>query len=77
MLVAIIAFGACAIALYNQTVNLEHGLQAERRTLENLHAANTELKNKFYQAIDMQNLQTIIKERGFIKITAPHYLSLL
>ncbi len=77
MLIGIIAFGSCALFIYNQTVNLNHALQAQKQTADALYAANTALKNKLYQTLDMQNLQVLIKEKGFIKITAPRYLSLL
>lgn len=77
MLMGIIAFGACALFIYNRTVDLNHALQTQQQALDALHAANTTLKNKLYQTLDTRHLQTLVQEKGFIKITAPHYLSLL
>lgn len=65
------------VMLYTNVVNLQHTVKAQQQTTEELRAINGELTNNLYRALDPATLQSLVRERGFIKVLKFHYLSLL
>jgi len=62
------------IFLYARIVSLQHQIAVQEQLLGETRAANADLKNNFYQKLDVSNLSEIIQERGLIKIANPDYL---
>ena len=77
MLALLIIFGALNMFIYNETVDLQYAIQAEGNTLQELRSTNTALKSTLYQTLDARNLKALVEQKGFIKITAPQYVSSL
>ncbi len=65
--------GANAI-VYTKTVTVKHDIQIQQKSLESVRAENASLKNNWYEAIDPNNIQTLVKKYDFVKITSPRYL---
>ncbi len=76
-LFAIIILSGLNVFMYNHSVNLQQEITEEEQLFTSERATNATLKNKLYQTLDAKNLQTLIEEKGFIKIVKPYYLSLL
>ena len=70
-IVALTSFNAI---IYTKTVAVEHNAQTEKKSLDAARAENATLKNSWYEAVNGTNMERLVKEYGFIKITSPHYL---
>lgn len=73
-LLFVVALTALNAIVYTKTVAVEHGVRIERKSLENAQSENAALKNSWYEAIDEKNIQTLVTEYDFVKITSPYYL---
>lgn len=73
-LLLVVALTALNAIVYTKTVTVEHGVRMERKSLESAQSENAALKNSWYEAVDEKNIQTLVMEYGFVKITSPHYL---
>lgn len=74
-LILIVGGATLNILIYNKTVNVKHIIKQQEKIIEQARAENASVKNKLYQALDTSALQTLAREQGFIKITAPQYLA--
>ena len=77
MLFALLAMMLCvsaSVALYGQTVSLKRAVHAEEGRFEAAQATGADLKRKWYQAFDAENLATLVKAHGFVKVSSPKYL---
>ncbi len=70
--VLVIVYG---IFIYLQTVSLRHDLEVNKSNLEKLRLQNAELKNKFFQLVDSDNLEALAKARGLIQEKNPQWVS--
>ncbi len=73
-LLAIVALTAGNAIVYTETVAAEHGVQAARKSLDAARDENAALKNSWYEAVNGTNMERLVKEYGFVKITSPRYL---
>lgn len=73
-LLCIIALTAANAIIYTKTVAVKHNVQTEQKSFESARNENATLKNNWYEAVDEHNIQTLVQEYGFVKITSPHYL---
>lgn len=62
------------IALYNQTVNLKHGIADMRAETQKLEASAAGYKDKVFALFDPGKVETLARERGLVKETKPAYL---
>lgn len=62
------------IALYNQTVNLEHEIKAARDEVQNIQAENAEYKDKIFNLLSAKNIESIAAERQLVKEKEPEYI---
>lgn len=68
LIFAVIISAYWSISAYNQTVSLKHAISAASEQLQEMRAANAEMKNAFYQITDSKNLIKLGDERGMIKV---------
>ncbi len=61
------------VFLYMQTVSLKHDLAKKRDTLEALKVENAELKNNFYNLVDVNNLEALAGELGLVQDKNPQW----
>ena len=61
------------VFVYLQTVNLRHDLADAKQHLEEVKVENADLKNEYYSLVDADNLETLARERGFIKDRNPQW----
>lgn len=73
-LLLVIALTAANAIVYTKTVAVKYDVQTEQKSFESARAENAKLKNNWYEAVDETNIQTLVKEYGFVKITSPRYL---
>lgn len=73
-LLMVVALTAISAIVYTKTVAVEHSVRTIELSFENARAENAALKNSWYDATDETNIQTLVKEYGFVKITSPRYL---
>lgn len=73
-LLFIVALTAGNAIVYTETVAVEHDTQAARKSLDAARAENASLKNSWYEAVNGTNMERLVKEYGFVKITSPRYL---
>ena len=62
------------IAVYNQTVNLKHGIVDMKTEIQKTETASAELKEKLFAIFDAQKVEMIVAERGLVKESNQHYL---
>lgn len=62
-----------SIFIYNQTVNLSHGLAQSERDYKAALTRNAELKDVRYTMTDVKNLRHTAELIGFVKIKNPEY----
>lgn len=74
-LVAIIICAGTNILLYGRTVVLRRAVQEETLKFDAVRAANAILKQRWYQTLDAESIVGLVKDRGFVKISSPRYLS--
>lgn len=74
---SLVGFAAVAAAVfaYLQTVGLRHDVEERRAGLDKLRIENVELKNKFFQLVDSENLVNIAEERGLVREKNPQWVS--
>ena len=73
-LIFIIALTGLNAVVYTKTVAVTHDVQTEQKTYDAARAENATLKNSWYEAVNGANIERLVKEYGFIKITSPRYL---
>ena len=73
-LLCIVALTGMNAMLYTKTVAVTHDVQIGKKSLDAARADNANLKNSWYEAINGTNIERLVKEYGFIKITSPRYL---
>jgi len=61
------------VFLYMQTVTLKHDLAQKRNTLETLKVENAELKNGFYNLVDVGNLEQLAGKLGLVQDKNPQW----
>ncbi len=61
------------VFLYMQTVSLKHDLAKKHNTLETLKVENAELKNNFYNLVDVGNLEKLAGELGLVQDKNPQW----
>ena len=62
------------IRFYNSNVNFRFRLSVQERTLQQLEAANGDLRNKIFQKVDEKNAAALILEHNLISDRAPVYI---
>lgn len=62
-----------SIYFYNLNVNLRYQISLQEKSLQQLEAANADLKNQLYQAFDSKNLASIVKKQNLISDKNPDY----
>lgn len=70
----LLIFAILSIYLYNLNVNLKHAVSLREKTVQNLEAANAELRNQFYQITDIRNLNAFAQSHNLIPDKNPDYL---
>jgi|GEM_PF-2304125 len=73
-LLFIVALTTGNAIIYTKTVTVKHDTQTARKSLEAARTDNAELKNSWYEAVNGTNIERLVKEYGFVKITSPRYL---
>ncbi|MBI2011030.1 MAG: hypothetical protein HYS89_02255 [Candidatus Colwellbacteria bacterium] len=68
-----IATIAVVVFSYIETVNLRHELSRGNESLEEMKVQNAELKNKFYNLVDNNNLEQLAAEKGFVEDRNPEW----
>lgn len=63
------------VFVYLQTVGLRHDLEIHKAELEKMHLENAEIKNKFFQLVDSDNLEKLAKEKGLVQEKNPQWAS--
>ena len=61
------------VFVYIQTVDLRHDLVDAKQYLEETKTENADLKNEYYSLVDTNSLETLAKERGFIRDKNPQW----
>jgi len=59
--------------VYLQTVNLKHDLANAKNHLEEMKVENAELKDRYYDFVDANNLEELAVERGLVKDKNPQW----
>ena len=59
--------------VYMQTVNLSHDLARAKNRLEEMKEENAELKDRYYNLVDADNLERLAAERGLVKDKNPQW----
>jgi hypothetical protein len=73
-LVFIIVLTALNAIVYTKTVTVEYDTHTEQKSLDAARAENAALKNSWYEAVNTANMERLVKEYGFVKITSQRYL---
>lgn len=73
-LLFIVALTGANAIVYTKTVAVEHDVQTGRKSLDAARAENASLKNGWYEAVNGANMERLVQEYGFVKITSPRYL---
>lgn len=63
-----------SIAVYNETVALQHTLRAREGRYKEVVAKNGELKNQRFAATDGRSLRAVAEGRGLTRVRTPVYL---
>lgn len=62
------------IMLYNQTVNLKHGITDLKADIQQVEADTATLKERFFAIFDPQKVVSLAKAQGLVKEAKPSYL---
>ncbi len=62
------------IAVYNQLVNLRHGISDMRAETQKLGVQSAELKDQLFKIFDPGKVEALAKDRGLVKESKPNYL---
>jgi hypothetical protein len=73
-LIFIVALTGLNAIVYTKTVAIEHDAQTQKKSFDAARTENAALKNSWYEAVNGTNMERLVKEYGFVKITSPHYL---
>jgi len=72
---ALLVFGFIyLIAVYNQMVNLRHGISDMRAETQKLGVQSAELKDQLFKIFDPSKVEALAKDRGLVKENKPSYL---
>lgn len=71
--VGLVGVFLAVVFLYMQTVSLKHDLAKKHNTLETLKVENAELKNNFYNLVDVGNLEKLAGELGLVQDKNPQW----
>ena len=74
-LVGFIGLCMVCVVLYNQTVELKHGISQESKLVDNLKIQNAQLKNSFYAVLDTHTLVAAAERLGYVRDNNPSYLT--
>ncbi len=69
-----IALAAANVVAYDRIVGVTRSITTEKKSFEDMHEKNVDLKNKWYQALDRDNMKAFVEEYGFVKVSSPGYL---
>lgn len=72
--IGLVAVFLAVVFLYLQTVSLKHDLAKKHNTLETLKVENAELKNNFYNLVDVGNLEKLAGELGLVQDKNPQWV---
>lgn len=61
------------IYFYNLNVNLKYQISIHEKSLQQLDAANAEIRNQLYQMLDSKNLVSLIQEHNLVSDKNPDY----
>jgi hypothetical protein len=73
-LIMIVGLTAGNAIVYTKTVAIEHDTADARKSLDAARSENAELKNSWYEAVNGENMERLVKDYGFIKTTSPRYI---
>lgn len=62
------------VLIYNQTVDVRHGISDTKSELQRLEIQNAEYKEKLFKVLDTASLLQIAKTNSFEQDTKPRYL---
>jgi hypothetical protein len=62
------------VVLYNQTVNIDHGLEKAKTEIQKLQAGNAELQDVLFGFFDDTKVELFAKENNLIKEKNPQYI---
>lgn len=62
-----------SIYFYNLNVNLKYQISFQEKSLQELEAANADLKNQLYHILDSANLTVIVRKYNLIPDKNPDY----
>lgn len=62
------------IVLYNQTVNLKHGITDLKTNVQQIGGDTAALKDRFFSIFDPQKVVSLAKAQGLVKEAKPSYL---
>lgn len=62
------------IMLYNQTVNLKHGITDIKADVQRVAAETASFKDGVFSIFDPQKVGALAKKQGLIKESRPNYL---
>ena len=71
----LLAAGTGLVVLYNQTVNLEHNIEAARAEWQKIEAGNAELKDDIFTLFDSASLEFLAVGQGLVKEKYPEYIN--
>lgn len=64
------------VALYNQTVNIGHGIEEMNADLKKLQGETAELQDTMFNSFSGERIEAFAKENRLIKEKTPEYLEI-
>jgi len=71
---AVVLTAVSDIFIYTQSVSLRHDIESYEADLRDNEVANAELKNKIYQIIDAENLDSLQASNSLVLDKKPEYV---
>ena len=71
----LLAVSIAGIYFYNLNVSLKYGVSMREQEISRLEAANADLRNRMYKALDVRALTAVIQQRNLIQDKNPDYLA--
>ena len=65
------------VSLYNNSVNLSHGLKEMKLELQTVEAANAGFKEKIFTLVDPTSFESLATLKNLVQDKKPHYLELV
>ncbi|MDO8504869.1 MAG: hypothetical protein Q7S36_03380 [Candidatus Liptonbacteria bacterium] len=62
------------IAVYNQTINLKHGITDMKVEMRKIESESAGLNDRLFGIFDPKKVEEFAKERGLVKEAKPSYL---